>query len=310
MEYNSTPWPFYKWGMDLLGPFKAAPEQLRWLIVAVDYFTKWIEDKPLTTITSARVRRFVRQNIFSHFGIPAEVVTDNGTQFTDRNFQGMMVDLGVTHHFASVEHPQSNGQAEVANKVILDRLRKKIEDADSSWVEQLYNVLWGYRTTIQSATQEMPFRMTMILVEIGQPSWRRLYRCEAMIPVEIGQPSWRRLRTLEEGEGINSKALATELDLVDEVRITTHCRDMVAKQIVAAKYNRKVRPRSFDRGDLVLRRAYVGNKNARDGKLAANWDGPYRVKEKLDRGAYVLETLARKPIKRTWNADKLRVYYR
>ena len=63
----------------------------------------------------------------------------------------------------------------------------------------------------------------------------------------------------------------------------------------------------FHRGDLVLRRADVGNKNTKDGKLAANWEGPYWVKAKLDKGAYTLETLARKPIKRTWNANKLRV---
>ncbi|KAI9128684.1 hypothetical protein K1719_000167 [Acacia pycnantha] len=262
MEYISAPWPFYKWGMDLLGPFKPAPGQLRWLIVAVDYFTKWIKAEPLATITSAR---------------------------------DMTADLGITHHFASVEHPQSNGQAEAANKVILDGLKKKMQEADTSWVEQLYNVLWGIRTTTQSRTQETPFRMT--------------YGCEAMIPVEIGQPSWRRLRVLEEGEGSNSRALATELELVDEVRTTAHCQDIATKQLMAAKYNRKVRPRAFDRGDLVLRRADVGNKNAKDGKLAANWDEPYRVKEKLDKGAYVLETLARKPVKRTWNADKLRVYY-
>ncbi|KAI9117909.1 hypothetical protein K1719_011051 [Acacia pycnantha] len=84
---------------------------------------------------------------------------------------------------------------------------------------------------------------------------------------------------------------------------------MAAKQLVAAKYNRKVRPRSFDRGDLVLRRADVENKNARDGKLVANWEGLYWIKEKLEKGAYILETLGRKPVKRTWNADKLRVYY-
>ncbi|KAI9120055.1 hypothetical protein K1719_009024 [Acacia pycnantha] len=135
----------------------------------------------------------------------------------------MMVDLNITYHFTSLEHPQSNWQAEVANKVILDSIRKKIEDANSNWVEQLYNILCGYRTTIQSATQETPFRMT--------------YGCETMIPVEIGQPSWKRLGILEEGEEVNNDALATELDLVDEVRVMAHCRDMTAKQLIAAKYN-------------------------------------------------------------------------
>jgi hypothetical protein len=206
-----------------------------------------------------------------------------------------MSDLDIMHHFASVEHPQSNGQAEAANKVIVDGLRRRMEDADSSWVEQLYSVLWGYRTSVQTSTQETPFRLT--------------YGCEAMIPVEIGQPTWRKMKASREGEEPNSDALMTELDLIDEARILAHCRDLTAKQLITAKYNRKVNPRSFNRGNLVLRRADIGNKNAKDGKLAANWEGPYRVKEKLEKGAYILETLSRKPVKRTWNADKLRIYY-
>ena len=99
------------------------------------------------------------------------------------------------------------------------------------------------------------------------------------------------------------------MDLIDKVRVTAHCRELAAKQLIAAKYKQKVRPHPFNKGNLVLQRADVGNKNARDGKLAANCEGPYRVKEKLDKGAYILETLGRKPIKRTWNADKLRIYY-
>ena len=74
-----APWPFFKWGMDILGPFRPAQGQCKWLIVVVDYFTKWIEAEPLATITSARVMKFFRHNIISRFGIPAEVVTDNGT---------------------------------------------------------------------------------------------------------------------------------------------------------------------------------------------------------------------------------------
>ena len=73
----SAPWPFYKWGLDILGHFKPGPGQLRWLIVAIDYFTKWIEAEPLGTITAVRVIKFFRHNIASRFGIPAEIVTDN-----------------------------------------------------------------------------------------------------------------------------------------------------------------------------------------------------------------------------------------
>ena len=81
-----------------------------------------------------------------------------------------MSDLQVKHHFASVEHPQSNGQAEVANKIIMNGLKKRMVEAQESWVDHLYPVLWGYRTSVQSSTGETPFRLT--------------YGCEAMIPVE------------------------------------------------------------------------------------------------------------------------------
>ncbi|XP_061358401.1 uncharacterized protein LOC133302607 [Gastrolobium bilobum] len=75
--------------MDLLGLFTAAKGQLRCLIIAVDYFTKWIEAKPLTAITSARVQKFLK-GMVSQFRIPAEIITDNGTQFVDKKFQELM----------------------------------------------------------------------------------------------------------------------------------------------------------------------------------------------------------------------------
>ena len=107
----------------------------------------------------------------------------------------------------------------------------------------------------------------------------------------------------------NDNAIAVELDLVDEVRATAHLRDLAAKQLLAARYNRKVNPWSFKKNDLVLRRVDIGNKNAREGKLAANWEGPYHIKEELGKGGYILESLSGKAIKRTWNADKLKTYY-
>ena len=120
-----------------------------------------------------------------------------------------------------------------------------------------------------------------------------------MIPVKLGIPSWRKSRARHQGQTSNDDALRTDLDLIDEIRVAAHCRELTAKRLLAATYNRKVRPRSFNRG----------NKNARDDKLAANWEGPYRVKEKLGDGAYILETLARKSVKRIWNANKLKIYH-
>ncbi|XP_061360568.1 uncharacterized protein LOC133304534 [Gastrolobium bilobum] len=198
------------------GQHIGAEGQLRWLIVTIDYFTKWIEAEPVATITSARVQRFFERNLICRFGIPAKVVIDNGTQFTSKAFQELMANLHIRHRFASVEHPQTNGKAEAANQVIIEGLRKRIDQsAKGKWVEELWYVLWRYRTTMQTSTGESPFRLT--------------YGCKAMIPVELGEPSWRRVQALSQAEEENSKKLAVELDLIDEARVIAHCKNFAAK---------------------------------------------------------------------------------
>ncbi|GJU25486.1 reverse transcriptase domain-containing protein [Tanacetum coccineum] len=87
----TSPWPFYKWGIDIAGPFPEGPGKVKFLIVAVDYFTKWIEAKPVATITGNQVKKFVWDNIVCRFGLPGEIVSDNGKQFRQC--------------FASVKHP-------------------------------------------------------------------------------------------------------------------------------------------------------------------------------------------------------------
>jgi len=119
-----SPWPFAKWGMDTLGPFSPGKGQVKFLIVAVDYFTKWIEAKPLITITAQQVQQFVWKDIICRYGVPQTIITDNGQQFIDNELAKFYTGLGIKHVTSSVEHPQTKEQAEVANKVILVELRK------------------------------------------------------------------------------------------------------------------------------------------------------------------------------------------
>ncbi|CAJ2652721.1 unnamed protein product [Trifolium pratense] len=194
----SSPWPFSWWGMDLLGPFPTAAGQNKYLIVAVDYFTKWIEAEPLAHITTFNVLRFFKRNILARFGIPQVVITDNATQFTDKKVREFMAKIGTTQHFTSVEHPQTNGQAEAANRVILRGLKRRLDEAKGKWTEELHSVLWSYRTTPHSTTGETPFRLT--------------YGTEAVIPVETGASSFRTEVPL--GGEDNHEMLREELDLL------------------------------------------------------------------------------------------------
>nr|KYP61109.1 Pol polyprotein [Cajanus cajan] len=109
--------------MDILGPFPPAKGQVKFLIVAVDHFTKWIEAEAVATITANNIQKFFWKNVITRFGIPYALITDNGLQFTDRHFNEFLTGLGIKHKMTSVEHPQSNGQAEAANKVILKELK-------------------------------------------------------------------------------------------------------------------------------------------------------------------------------------------
>nr|XP_025647464.1 uncharacterized protein LOC112742446 [Arachis hypogaea] len=171
--------PFAQWGVDLLGPFPVGLGQVKYLIVAIDYYTKWIEAEPLASISSSNCRKFMWRQVITRFGIPEVVISDNGTQFTDKKFTEFLTGLGIKQKFSSVEHPQTNGQVESANKVILLGLKRHLDNKKGAWADELASVLWSYRTTEQSATGETPFRLTCGV--------------DAVIPVEIGEPSPRLL---------------------------------------------------------------------------------------------------------------------
>ncbi|GAU22742.1 hypothetical protein TSUD_138660 [Trifolium subterraneum] len=228
-----SPWPFAWWGMNILGHFPTAARQVKYLIVAVDYFTKWIEAEPLAKISASNILRLFKRNVLARFRIPQVVVTDNGTKFTNKKFQEFLVTIGTTQHFTSVEHPQTNGQAEAANRVLLRGLRRRMGTSKGNWT--------GNCTTT-----------------------------EAVIPMEIGEPSSRIEYPPE--EDINDELLREELDLVEELRTGASLREATLKQKIAARHDKMVIKREFEVGSLILRR---NQKDSREGKLAANWEGPY-----------------------------------
>uniref|UniRef100_A0A2N9IBY4 RNA-directed DNA polymerase n=1 Tax=Fagus sylvatica TaxID=28930 RepID=A0A2N9IBY4_FAGSY len=287
-----SPWPFAQWGMDLVGPLPKATGNRRWLIVATDYFTKWVEAEPLANIRDRDSIKFVWKNIITRFGIPKTIISDNGTQFTSKPFTKYCSELGIKNVYSSPAYPQSNGQAEASNKTVLDGIKKRLEDAKGRWVEELPNVLWTFRTTPRRSTGETPFSLA--------------YGSEAVIPLEIGLPT---LRTSEWEPTRNDLAQSQALDLLEERREQAMIRLASYQQQLKKGYNKNIRPRSFQQGDLVLRKVLGNTKNPTDGKLGPNWEGPYRVRFVTGTGAYHLEDLNSLPLPRPWNVSNLRKYF-
>ena len=110
-----APWPFAQWGLDIMGPFPIMMRQLKFLVVDIDYFTKWVEVEALATITEKNVRSFVWRNIICRYRIPRVLVSDSGKQFDSDLFRDFCSQLGIKNHYSSPAHPQANGQVEVMN---------------------------------------------------------------------------------------------------------------------------------------------------------------------------------------------------
>ena len=119
----------------------------KYVVVVVDYFTKWAEAKPLAVISNKKVQEFILESIICRFSIPHEIVSDNRMQFDSNEFRDFCDDLGIKKSFSSVDHPQMNGQVEAVNKIIKFNLKTKLEESKGLWAEELLKVLWAYRTT-------------------------------------------------------------------------------------------------------------------------------------------------------------------
>jgi hypothetical protein len=98
-------WPLARWGIDIIGKLPTAHGNLQYAVVAMEYFTKWIEAKPVTNMSSFTMKKFLWQNIICRFGVPRHITVDNGTQFDSQNFREYYKSLGIQLCFASVKAP-------------------------------------------------------------------------------------------------------------------------------------------------------------------------------------------------------------
>ena len=158
--------------MNIVRPFPRATRNKRWLLVGTDYFTKWVETKPLANNRDVDAKRFVWKNIVTQFGIPYTLISDNGLQFDSKTFRRYYYDLDIKNRYSTPTYPQGNGYVEVVNKVIVNGFKKRLNNAKGKWVEELPHVLWIYRTTSRRSIGETPFSIT--------------YGAEVVIPLEIG----------------------------------------------------------------------------------------------------------------------------
>jgi hypothetical protein len=173
-----------------------------YILVAVDKFTKWVEVAPVTTQDSIAAINFIKSIVF-RFGVSHNIITDNGTNFTSKEFKSYCESMGIKLKFASVAHPKTNGQVKKANGLTCNGIKKRLlaplKKAKHAWVDELPSVLWSLRTTPNAATQETPFFL--------------VHGAEAVLPVKITHEA-PRIAAYDETTSI--EALQDDVDALDK----------------------------------------------------------------------------------------------
>nr|XP_043611701.1 uncharacterized protein LOC122583350 [Erigeron canadensis] len=216
------------------GP-RTAPGRVKFLVVAVDYFTKWIEAKPLVTISGKQMEKFVWEQVVTRFGIPQVIISDNGKQFSQGIFPQFCKNLEIQQRFTSVAHPQANGQVEAMNKQIVHGIKTRLGRCQSGWLDELHQVLWALRTTPKTSNGETPFSL--------------VYGSEAMIPTEACVPTIRRFNDEEE----NEEQLRQNLHLLEERREIASIWERAYKTQIKKYYDQRIKKEVFRPGDYVFR---------------------------------------------------------
>nr|CAE03595.1 OSJNBa0087O24.18 [Oryza sativa Japonica Group] len=280
------------WGLDILGPFPRGQGSYRFLFVAIDKFTKWIEATPTGEIKADNAIKFIK-GIFCRFGLPHRIITDNGSQFISADFQDYCIRLGVKICFASVSHPQSNGQVERENGIVLQGLKTRVYDRlmshDKKWVEEIPSVLWAVRTTPTTSNKETRFFL--------------MYGSEAMLPTELRHQSTRVHKYSDEDQ---EEQRNDDVNLLEEHRERVAIRAASYQHALRHYHEKRIRARTLSIGDYVLRRV---QSQAGRNKLSPKWEGPYTITQVLWPGAFKIADGDGHELANSWNIDQLRKFY-
>ena len=149
----------------------------KFILVAMDYFTKWVEAIPLKTVTSKEMIEFVKEHIVYRFGTPQTITTDQGSMFISEEFREFAASMGIKLLNSSPYYAQANGQAEASNKGIIKLIKRKIKEQPKKWHMTLNEALWAYRMSCHGATKVSPYQL--------------VYGHEAVLPWEIRLDSRR-----------------------------------------------------------------------------------------------------------------------
>nr|XP_034889983.1 uncharacterized protein LOC118030069 [Populus alba] len=289
-----SPWPFAMWGIDVIGPINPkASNGHRFILVVIDYFTKWVKAYLYAHVTQKVVKRFIEKDLICRYGVPERVVIDNAQNFNEKMIAEICTKWKIKHSNSSPYRPKMNGTVEAANKNI-KKIVQKMVITYKDWHEWLPYALHAYRIAVRTSTGATPYSLG--------------YGMEAVVPLEVEIPSLRVLMEsgLEESDWV--KLRYKQLNMISERRLAAICHHQLYQRRMAKAYDRKVQPRELKKGDLVLRKVLSLPGEDRS-KWTPNYEGPYVVKKAFSGGALILTRMDGEDVVRPVNSDSIKKYY-
>ena len=286
--------PFEKWGIDAIGPLPRTQSGKEYIIMGVDYMTRWAEAIPTNRITAKDVSQFIFDHICCRFGTPLEILCDRGPGFRADLVGELMQKLKIQHQHSTPYYPQCNGLVEKVNGIICKILTKQVHARRQDWDKHLNGALWAYRTSFKTTLGYTPFHL--------------VYGKEALLPIEVKLTSLRILGSQvgSQKEKVHQRIMDLERLQLDREEAINHYSQEAEKR--REKFNKKLASKNINKGSLVLR--YDNRFDTRkDGKFLFRWEGPFLVTKKFKNGSYRLQDIDGKVHRTRTNGWRLKPYH-
>ncbi|GJZ21249.1 reverse transcriptase domain-containing protein [Tanacetum coccineum] len=252
---------FDVWGIDFMGPFPSSRGN-KYILVAVDYLSKWVEAKALPTNDARVVVKFLK-SLFSRFGAPRAIISDRGTHFCNDKFDKVMSKYGVTHRLSTAYHPQTSGQVEVTNRGLKRILERTVGENRASWSDKLDDALWAFRTAYKTP--------------IGCTPYKLVYGKSCHLPVELEHKAYWALKHANFDLKTAGDHRKLQLNELNELRDQAYENSLIYKEKTKKLHDSKIKNRIFNVGDQVL--LFNSRLKIFSGKLKSRWSGPFTITE-------------------------------